>query len=161
MIKNIFSIIFVLIVTSLSAQTVITRSAISSIGYTNTVGSTKLLCTAGELAVNETTQGTVHISEGFINPDLAIITNLTEYKNNEINVVLFPNPATDFVNIRFSKSNNYEIDLYSYDGKIIAKYSTNTTLKQIPLNNIANGKYLLIIKNKNDKTYKTFKLIKS
>ncbi len=160
MFKNFFSMIFVLIVTNLSAQTVITRSAISSIGYTNTVGSTKLLCTVGELNVNEITHGVVHISEGFINPELAIITGVSEYSNKGIDVSLYPNPAVNFVNVKFSKQASYKIDLYSANGKMIKTYTTYNTLKQIPVSNLSVGKYLLIIKNKNNKTYRTFKLIK-
>ncbi len=159
--KNIISIILLLIATNLLAQTAITRSAISSVGYTNTIGNAKLLCTVGELVVRENTQGTVHISEGFINPELAEITGVSDYTADAINISIYPNPASDFVNIIFSNPNYYEIVLYSMQGEIIKTYIINNNIfKQIPLNKLTNGEYLLIVKNKTEKTYKTFKLIK-
>ena len=162
MVRNVILIIvFVFTVASLQAQTEIKRSAISPVGYTTTAGSVKLLCTAGELAVNENTQGTVHLSEGFINPELAVITGVAEYVNSGIDVTVFPNPATKYLNLKFSNPNDYEIVLCSIKGETINTYMIhNDTHKQIPLNKLANGEYLLIVKNKTEKTYKTFKLIK-
>ncbi len=161
MVRNVLLIIvFVLTAARLQAQTEIKRSAISPVGYTTTAGSVKLLCAAGELAVNENTQGTVHLSEGFINPELAVITGVAEYVNSGIDVTVFPNPATDFINVKFSKPATYKIDLYSAEGKMIATYTTGNTVKQIPVSNLSCREYLLIIKNTNDRAYKTFKLIK-
>ena len=161
MLKNVFLIIFVVISTTLSAQTVITKSNISSGGGTTTAGTTRIIYTVGEVAVNETTQGTVHISEGFINPEFANETGLSDYRQNELNVSVFPNPAKDFVNVKFPDAKSYEIDLYSADGKIISTYTTNSTIEQIPVNNLSSGEYLMIVKNTSEKTFKTFNLIKN
>ena len=161
MMKTIIIILSLLLSISGFGQTVITKSNISSGGGTATAGTTRIVFTVGEVAVNETTQGTVHISEGFINPEFANETGLSDYRQNELNVSVFPNPAKDFVNVKFPDAKSYEIDLYSADGKIISTYTTNSTIEQIPVNNLSSGEYLMIVKNTSEKTFKTFNLIKN
>ncbi len=48
------------------SQTVIEKSSIDSGGDNTTVGTTTLLYTIGKVVVQETSNGTIHISEGFI-----------------------------------------------------------------------------------------------
>ena len=160
MMKTIIIILSLLLSISGFGQTVITKSNISSGGGTATAGTTRIIYTVGEVAVNETTQGTVHISEGFINSEFVNETGLSDYRQNELNVSVFPNPAKDFVNVKFPDTKSYEIDLYSADGKIITTYTTNSTIEQIPVNNLSSGEYLMIVKNTSEKTFKTFNLIK-
>ena len=159
--KTIISILALLIISlSISAQTAVKKDCISSGGNVVTNGNTKIIYTVGEFAVQENTQGTVHISEGFINPDLLIATGLANYSVGHFDVNIFPNPARDYVNVKFSKSCKYNINLYDVDGKIIHQYSSESNRQRINLGNLSNGEYMLLVKNVNNKSYKSFKLIK-
>jgi len=141
-------------------QTEIIKSNISSGGGTVTSGSTKIIYTVGEIIAKENTQGTVHISEGFINPNMFASTGIKESAKLQ-NVKLYPNPAKDFVNVKFSEICNNQIILCNVYGKQLALYSNKSCkLQKIKINYLANGTYFLIVKNLNLKKYKTFKLIK-
>ena len=160
--KTIISILSLLITSlSISAQTAVKKDCISSGGNAVTNGNTKIIYTTGEFAVQENTQGTVHISEGFINPDMLIASEIKDYTQSDFNVTLFPNPAADFVNIKFSTVYDFQIKLITIQGKVLLETEGSCNLKRIPLHNLSNGNYLLLVKNLNDKQYKVFKLIKN
>lgn len=159
--KTIISILALLIISlSISAQTAIKKSNISSGGAVVSNGTTKVIYTVGEFAVQENTQGTVHISEGFISPDMLIATEIKDYSQTDFNITLFPNPATEFVNIKFSDTCNYQIKLLNMQGKELLEMSGAENFKKIPLQNLSVGEYILLIKNTNDKQCKVFKLLK-
>ena len=159
--KTIIIIISALLSINSFAQTEITKSNISSGGGTATSGNTKIIYTVGEFVVQENTQGTVHISEGFINPDMLIATEIKDYTQNNFNVILFPNPAADYTNVRFSDACNYQIKLIDIQGKELYEISGSGDLRKIPLQNLSAGEYLLLVKNIKDRKYQVFKLLKS
>jgi len=72
--KKISTIIAILTCFLNFGQTII-KSSIDSGGETATNGGISILYTIGEVAIQETTIGTLHISEGFINPVLKIKVN--------------------------------------------------------------------------------------
>lgn len=74
---------------------------------------------------------------------------------NLVNISIYPNPATDFLNI---SSNNLidEISIYSAEGKLIQTIEGNTT--QIDISTYPSGVYLVNVRSGN--VNKTQKLIK-
>ena len=155
------TIAFVLIINILSAQTSIKKSDISSTGNISTAGTVKVISTVGEIAVKENSQGTIHISEGFINPDLAQITNVKNY--SKLNgMYIYPNPAIDYVNLSLPKTSNYQVSIFDINAKKIADYQiVQSNNYKIELQFLTEGEYLLVIKSEKLKQYKTFKLIKT
>ncbi|MFN4198781.1 MAG: CotH kinase family protein, partial [Flavobacterium sp.] len=76
-------------------------------------------------------------------------------EDNKLNVTMYPNPTSGYVNILHSYDDlNYQ--LYSIDGKLIQSGSVNN--QQIQLNNLQNGIYLLQLEN--DRKKETKKIIK-
>jgi len=158
--KNIIIILSFLLSLNLSAQTAVKKSNISSGGGIVTNGTTKIIYTLGETDLQETGNGTIHISEGFINPGLTASLGIENYTSLN-NVKIFPNPASDFINIRFPEPGNSEILLSDINGKQIAYFSDkNVNLQKINIQNLPKGSYLLIIKNSKLMQVKIFKLIK-
>jgi hypothetical protein len=159
MIKIIIIIVSLFIFSFSFGQTEIQKSNISSDGGTASSGSIKIIYTVGELAVQENTQGTINISEGFISSGMLISSGIEEYTKLQ-NVKLYPNPATNFVNVDFFDTCNYQIKLMNIQGKEIFEISGSGDFKKIPLNNLSEGEYIMLVKNLKDKQYKVFSIIK-
>ena len=71
-----------------------------------------------------------------------LVTSTQEIANSEINI--YPNPATDNINIDVLGNLKYETYLYDLDGKLIIKASNNTTIQ---IQALPQGMYLLEIKD--------------
>ena len=81
----------------------------------------------------------------FLGQDLfcSLVTNTNQENLSEINLTIFPNPATDQLNFQLSENESFlSICLYQMDGKLVRKEeelrSTNVLLKR---NDLASGTY--------------------
>ncbi len=83
--------------------------------------------------------------------DLSTLSSLEFATNSEFKV--YPNPATEFVNLNEEIIN---VSIYAIDGKKIDIQKVNNTLN---ISQLTNGIYLLTAENKEGKTFKT-KLLK-
>jgi hypothetical protein len=158
--KKIVTIIVLLFITLGFGQTTIKKSSISSGGGSATVGNTSVVYTIGEIAVQENTVGSVHLSEGFIGPDIAVL-GIEDYGQLQ-GVNIYPNPVETDLNISLPEYNNYELYLYDLNGKqLINTTITDENQTIMDLSVQKTGMYLLIIvdrKNKKNATYKVQKL---
>lgn len=89
---------------------------------------------------------------GFHQPEIEIITLIAE-QGEDKNILVFPNPVRDVLNINFSGLNEgtYKVDLIDNIGKIISQNQTevsngNYTL-QLKINEVAAGNYFLRVQN--------------
>lgn len=74
-----------------------------------------------------------------------------------LDVLLYPNPANEFVNIETSdKSKTYDLEIYTITGQKVFEKTNNIGLSQINVSGFSQGIYLLIIKS--DKKVYTGKL---
>ena len=141
------------------SQTAIEKSSISSGGGTTINETTSVTYTIGEVAVNETTVGNIHISEGFISSKILKTLGVVEYASLE-NIQVYPNPTIDFVTINFKKEANYTISIFNNSGQELNTIQTSFSEQQISFESYAAGMYLILIKNSQKQLYKTFKIIK-
>ncbi|HUM50358.1 MAG TPA: thiol protease/hemagglutinin PrtT [Chitinophagales bacterium] len=81
----------------------------------------------------------------------SVVSGLKENLNSD-NITVFPNPAKDYVTIDFNKLNSTinNIVLYTIDGQQVGFFNEikSNEVLQIPLQNLANGAYLLHIDTK-------------
>lgn len=158
--KTLISILIILIAITGFSQTTIDKSSIDSGGAIATNATVNIIYTIGEVVVQETTIGTTHISEGFIGEYSMISLGIENYAPL-LGVSLYPNPATDYVNISFVTAANYEISIYDLQGKNIVTYQVANSLSQrIAVNQLANATYVVLIKNKDTKQFTSYKIIK-
>ena len=79
------------------------------------------------------------------------IENTTTNTSEEKRVILYPNPAKDFINIAFSDgipSTKVKINLYTTTGVLVATLydeEVASSSLQLPLDNIASGNYMCVI----------------
>jgi hypothetical protein len=146
---------------SLFAQIQIKKSDIYSTANVHQTGSVKILQTTGEVFNKEISQNTKHLSEGFINPDIQFITDVSYTNVANIIINLFPNPAKRYVNIKFSNPDNYKIFVFDMKGKkLIDKESYQKTIEQLNIENLSAGEYLVVVQNIKTRITKTFKINK-
>lgn len=58
---------------------------------------------------------------------------------------VWPNPATDFVNVEFLQSGMAEIQLYDMAGKLLLQRQSNQTREAVDVSSLQNGLYLLTV----------------
>ncbi len=76
-------------------------------------------------------------------------TNITNTVDNT-QISLYPNPATDFLNINIINSlGTNEINLFTINGKLLQKQTTNNSNSKIDLTNLSPGTYIIRIKSGN------------
>ncbi|MFO7829493.1 MAG: endonuclease [Bacteroidales bacterium] len=80
-------------------------------------------------------------------------TNIIDITISE-NIQIYPNPVNQMLNI--DAPENYSVEIYSTIGELILK----TTEKQIGVNQLETGIYFIVIKNENEQTVKSEKVIK-
>lgn len=142
------------------SQIAIKKESIDSGGGIATAGNLKIIHTIGETVVQENSSGTIHISEGFISPEILNSLDLQDY-TTLTGVRVFPNPTTDYINISFSETGNYTITIFDYQGKQIATMDTNKTDTQIiNMDTYSTGVYLVVVKNTAKQQFKVYKVIK-
>ena len=141
------------------SQTAIKKSSISSGGNLSMVNNTQVIFSIGETAVQENTQSSIHLSEGFIGPDLRQSLGITdEVLFNGFKV--FPNPTADLIHINFVKSSDYSLQVSDMNGKILLAKNTTQLTNTLDISRLARGTYLLLLKDTANHAFNVLKIEK-
>ena len=158
--KKITSMLALLLAFTAFSQTAIKKQSIDSGGAVASSGNTAVIYTIGEPVVQEASISNIHISEGFISPDIQAGLDIQDY-TNLAGVKVFPNPATDYITISFSEEANYNIAVFDQLGKQIKEINTGQTSTQsINMQNYSRGIYLVLVKNTVKQQYVSYKVVK-
>lgn len=158
--KRSISLFFVsLFVISVNAQ--VKQEVIASAGGYNVSTGLSISWTLGETIIPTFQNGNLILSHGF--QQQLIVTAIEENLDVPVSVKVYPNPATDVINIQFEEPVDGEITLTILDsqGKLVKKemIEATTTEKQINLQEFQAGIYYLrLIKGKLINVYKVVKL---
>ena len=156
--RNLAIVLFFISLTAFS-QTAIKKSSIDSGGASVTNGNTTIIYTVGEVVIQEETVGNIHLSEGFIGKDIQKALGVSNFELfNEFKI--YPNPTSDYVNIIFNKSSNYEISITDLNGKRINHFKSKKLSNTINISKLSAGIYLIVLKDTKAKKYNSIKLIK-
>ena len=129
------------------AQSLI-RESIGSVGTTYSSKNIYFRTSVGQnsASVGSTTNNNITLRQGFQQPVLKIIQQ--ESSIQELDLIIYPNPFKNHINIVFAEVQEKDIDIIIYDnrGRIIRKLNYNM-LKEItiPLYSLAKGSYFLSI----------------
>ena len=116
----------------------------------------------GQIVYTTNTSTSGSVAQGIQQPyEISVITSLEEAKDISLEIVVYPNPATDFIRLKIE---NYEADNLSYQ-----LYNSNGTPVQndiiqgrettISMQNLLPATYFLKVSD-NNIVVKTFKIIK-
>ena len=160
--RNLSILIVVLFAVSVNAQP-IKQEVIASAGGYNAAPGISISWTLGETIIPTFTSsdGTLTLSHGF--QQIYIITTVEEQLLNPVKVSVYPNPGSDYFNIKFSEPTDGEILLYLLNpqGKPVktGKIESGTIEKQINMQDLPSGIYYLrMTKGKLVNVYKVVKL---
>ncbi|MBA4410158.1 MAG: YCF48-related protein [Bacteroidota bacterium] len=94
-------------------------------------------------------------NEGYVVGQFGVILKAKEVTAIEENIVnthlnIYPNPASDFVNLNISNTNNAELTLNIYNvmGVLISSETLQQNQQQINIGDLHNGIYMVVIKSK-------------
>lgn len=76
------------------------------------------------------------------------ILSRNEFDSQKNNFKIYPNPASDFVEINSTIESIFSLEIYNNLGQIVLTENFNTQQKQIDLSNLSKGIYIFKIKNK-------------
>ncbi len=128
-------------------------------GYSAEAGTVKLVATTGEVFVREANVVPIHLSEGFIGPDLIAFLGVENYAPLN-GVKIFPNPVSEVLTIRFPEQSRYEVYLYDLTGKMIFSAEVSDFMYRLNMKDYLNGLYLLVVIDREKETYFSTKIKK-
>ncbi len=117
--------------------------------------------TIGEPVIETVTGVNAILTQGF-QQNTYIIVAIESMQDAHFQISVYPNPASDLINIHLNVQSDVIIELMDIQGKklSIEKVEANTTLKQLNLNNFAIGSYILRITGTNGNLLKSYKIEK-
>src|SRR5690606_5462758 len=142
--KHILTFIIVFSCLWAQAQT-IEKFSIDSGGNSTSNGNIIVLYTIGEVNVQELNAGNILLSEGFISSDFGETLNIGYEDSIGNQLLLYPNPAKDFVTITNLPHGETQIKVFDLSGKEVFSKHINSETTIINTTNFANGVYLLRI----------------
>jgi len=146
------------------AQTVEPKVIASAGGY-DEAGDISISWTLGETIIptfqDDPENPTIILTHGF--QQQLIVTTVEENLEILVNVTVYPNPASEILNIRFEEPLEGEVDLVllTQDGKLVKNDIIEATAfeKQISMQDLPSGIYFLrLIKGKLSNVYKVVRL---
>jgi len=155
-------IIFLLLFTGgwISAQN-LQKHSISTAGGSGSSTDYYMVYALGELGVVENTNGGIHLSEGFIGPDMyEIIMGVEDYETLS-GVKIFPNPVHENMQISLPYSADYEVVIYDLTGKEVMRHTfEKATSVKLRLTQLHEGTYIAGVIDRQNRKYAALKFVK-
>ncbi len=162
--RYIITLITMAIILPVSAQTLEPKVIASAGGYDEAPG-VSISWTLGETIIptfqDDPVNPTIILTHGF--QQQLIVTTVEENLEILVNVTIYPNPASEILNIRFEEPLDGKVDLVllTQDGKLVKRdiIETSTIEKQVNMQDLPAGIYFLrLIKGKLSNVYKVVRL---
>jgi hypothetical protein len=79
--------------------------------------------------------------------NIPLLTNTNDFNiSNSNNVIIYPNPSNEWINLSHNFTDNYQYILVSQLGSVIGNYNGNQLNSKLNVINIPNGIYFLLVK---------------
>jgi hypothetical protein len=151
--RNKLLVVLLLLSAGLSAQEVISSQGDSYSNANNTLD-----FTIGEPIVETVTDGANSLTQGF-HQTLLTITNIEDFDENFL-VNIFPNPTTERVNLTIDKYKGVTFYLFDVTGKLLKQEVVTVQQTVVHVSEFPKGTYLLKLAGQENKSLKTYKIIK-
>lgn len=139
---------------------VFSQQVIGTQGETQMGANGSLEYTIGEVVINTISNGSNDLTQGFHQTrwDITPFNDPTP----DFEVIIYPNPVTDQLNIQTNLYKDVTYSLYDESGKVIIESILESELTSVPVDYLSGGVYFLALRNDKLKlSIKTFKIIKS
>lgn len=150
--RNILTIAFLLGGLHLTIAQTIERSVLGSAGESVSNSNTQLEITVGEIVtLTATNTAANHVTQGFNQPIVATGggVSVSELALSDLQLVVYPNPATDVLNIRSEKSftTNTSYSVLNQLGQVVKSGNLDGLNSTIDISDLASSTYLLTLKS--------------
>jgi hypothetical protein len=161
---NICTLLLLLFAISANAQQIKQEVIASSGGYNVASGGTiSISWTLGETIIPTFTSqdGSITLTHGF--QQKIVITAVEENLVNPVKITVFPNPASEVINVEFQNPTDGEVSLFllSNQGSLVKTINipSGTLIKEINLQDLPSGIYYIrMVKGRLVNVYKVVKL---
>lgn len=123
------------------------QEVISASGGFITGNNTQVNWTIGEMETIAVTGTAASFTSGFNQPRIKLTTS-SESIREKVNVSVFPNPASDYIKIRYDGQLPLTIRVFSLTGKEILEHQMADPEFILSLHNLSAGTYLLEVTDK-------------
>jgi len=145
--------------TGLQAQTAVPATGGNASGSGGTVS-----YSVGQVAYTTNTGGSNgSVAQGVQQPfEISVITGLEEAKGISLSLSAYPNPTTDFLNLKVENYDNTNLSyqLFDMNGKLLESKKITGNQTSIVMSNLVPATYFVKVTESN-KEVKTFKIIKN
>lgn len=117
----------------------------------------------GQVVYTTNTGTTGSVAQGVQQPyEISIVLGLNDNLIN-LNMIAFPNPTTNFLQLKTENNGEEHLDYQLYDitGKLIESKKITNSIETIQMEVLPKAIYFLKVVSKNNKELKTFKIIKN
>lgn len=152
-------------VSMLQAQS-LERQLISPYGHLSNTNDVDVSATAGELIVSTVSTTSITASQGFQQPNIEDFVGTFELSDLTMEVLVYPNPTSTYVNVELKSEEAVNVFLQLYDTKGKLVYNSpkievsGQTLKTIGFYGYPSGQYFLVVKDQEKKLLQSFKIQK-
>jgi hypothetical protein len=155
--KKIIGLLILLLYSTGHAQS-ISKSVIGSAGKNTSNSTVKLSWTTGEPIIGVMTAGGNQLGNGYYPSMNLQVLNIEEF-NLDVQVKVYPNPTSHFINVSYPKKNDFAIDIRDINGKIL--YHNNITSDEsVDVSQFQQGVYIIRVLNKESNKSNSYKFIK-
>lgn len=155
-----FLLSFLLLGFSSYAQPTISKQVIGPGGQTFENGNNKLSYTVGEVVVGAMTDedGSYQLGNGYY-PSLDLSTLNSDTPELQLQVKVFPNPATEMIYITHPTEQLFEVAITDISGKQILQ-TLHQKERHLSVQTLTTGTYFITVTTKESKQTNTYKIIK-
>lgn len=162
--KKQLALLMLLLIFGVAHSQSIEKQVFASSGNELLNANNQLNFTIGESLVRTVSSSSNSVEQGFWKSAAQITLSTTDFSNQTINLVVFPNPVTDYLNIKFfeDSSSNYIAEVFDITGrKQMANINLNSQNENfINFTNTASGQYIVLITDTTLNKKITYKIIK-
>ena len=118
----------------------------------------------GQLAYTTNTGTNGSVSEGVQQPfEISVVTGIEEAKDIFLNVSAYPNPTTDYLELKVENLQLSELSykLYDISGKVYQNKEIGNSITKIEMQNLPQGIYFIKVIDTKNKKVQSFKIIKN
>jgi len=119
--------------------------------------------TMGESVIETYTSTNGILTQGFQQP-FTTVSGIKELKYSNIGIIVYPNPVSDFLNVRFIATEKIDliIELIDLNGKVLLneKVVTDQFITQINFKYVKPGSYFLRLRKTTGELIESYKILK-
>ncbi len=158
--RTIIRVLTIILMLFLANNNLYAQKVISANGGTANAAGHTVSWTIGEPVIATISDANNTLTQGFHQTKLTV-TAINDIQVSGVEIKVYPNPTSDFVNVHFSKTlENPSYLLFDLSGKLLQQKNIESTDVKINMTSFAEGSYILKLNHRGSQSLQTFKIVK-